>query len=41
VQISIETIRAIWEAEVYNISEGTSFNRLNVVHIREFETGNV
>ena len=40
-QISIETIRAIWEAEVHNVSEGISFNRLNVAHIREFETGSV
>ncbi|MDO8590256.1 MAG: Mur ligase family protein [bacterium] len=40
-QISIETIRAIWEAEVHNVSDGTSFMRLNVAYIREFETGGV
>jgi len=40
VQISIETIRAILDAEVYNVSDGTSFNRLNVAYIREFERKN-
>lgn len=35
-QISIETIRAILDAEVHNVRDGTSFNRLNVAYIREF-----
>lgn len=36
-QISIETIRAILDAGVHNVSDGTSFRRLNVAYIREFE----
>lgn len=41
VQISIETIRAIWKAEVHNVRDGISFNKLNIAHIREFETGSI
>jgi len=41
VHISIETLLTIWEVEVHNVSDRTSFNRLNIVYIREFETGSV
>ena len=41
VQISVDTIRAIWGAEIHNVSEGTSFTRLNIAYIKEFETGGV
>lgn len=38
-QISIETIRVIWDAEIHNVNEKTSFGRLNIANIKEFETG--
>lgn len=40
-QISLATIRAILGGEVHNVGTGTIFNRINIAHIKEFESSNV